>query len=160
MFACMVGVQLGHDLPRDIGHGTPAGDGARQIDLDGIDQRDVVHDLPHRATIGSRGRSSPLGVRKTLGKCRETTGSLLDASGQRLSATTHAVPPCCGWPSKVPFAMLPQDIVSHQRHSTPYSTIAPLVSPETIRRSNASTRATSGNVAIRMAAESCPQGIW
>jgi hypothetical protein len=35
MLAGVASIQLGHDLPRHVGHGLPAGDGARQVDLDG-----------------------------------------------------------------------------------------------------------------------------
>jgi hypothetical protein len=57
----VVGIQLGDDLPRDIGHRLPAGDRARKIDLDGVDEGDVVHDLAHRPAVSGRGRSLPFG---------------------------------------------------------------------------------------------------
>ena len=56
MVTSVAGIQLGDDLPRDIGHRVPARDGARQVDLDRVDEGDVVHDLAHRSAVGGRRR--------------------------------------------------------------------------------------------------------
>ena len=97
MVASVAGIQIGDDLPRDIGHRVPACDCARQVDLDGVDEGDVVHDLAHRPTVGRRRRDSPFRVRQPLDKRGQAGGAFFDTIGKQLRAMAHSIPPWGVW---------------------------------------------------------------
>ena len=72
-------VQLRDRLPGDFRDGFAAGDGPREIDLDRVHKRDMVHDGANGTAVGGRDRRKPL-------RCRESFG----VSGQAGSAFFNA----------------------------------------------------------------------
>jgi len=67
----------------DAGDRLAAGDGLRQLNLDGVHARDMVNDHADAATV-MRHAHLPLGVGESCGEDSEGSGAFFETIGQRV----------------------------------------------------------------------------
>ena len=93
MLTGVAGIHLGDDLPCHIGYRVSARDGARQVDLDGIDEGDMVHDLANGPAVGGD-VGVPHSASDNPSRRRPDRQRLARCGRKRFSAANHCRPPC------------------------------------------------------------------
>ena len=87
----MVGIHLMNSVPGDAGNRLARGQRLRQLDLEWIDARDVMHDDADGTAV-LRYRSLPFRWAQRSDESGESIGSLFDAIGKCLCTTHDGLP--------------------------------------------------------------------